>query len=81
MIHMENKDLHVAIVFSPICGPNGKDIADNSSSLDLVRLLELNEKFLIEDLTEAVSKLLASKLTEEGIQINRLDEIIGMLYS
>ena len=59
----------------------GKDIADNSSSLDLVRLLELNEKFLIEDLTEAVSKLLASKLTEEGIQINRLDEIIGMLYS
>ena len=21
MIHMENKDLHVAIVFSPICGP------------------------------------------------------------
>ena len=22
MIHMENKDLHVAIIFSPICGPN-----------------------------------------------------------
>ena len=24
VIHMENKDLHVAIVLSPICGPNDK---------------------------------------------------------
>ena len=26
MIHMENKDLHVAIVFSDICGPNHKAV-------------------------------------------------------
>ena len=57
----------------------GEDITDNLSSLDLVRLLEFNEKFLVQDLTEAVSKLFASKLSEEGTEINRLDEIIGML--
>ena len=26
VIHMENKDLHVAIVFSPICGPIGQGL-------------------------------------------------------
>ena len=60
----------------------GEDIPDNSSFLELVHLLEISEKFLTEDLREAASKLLASKLTKEDPKkINRLDEIIGMLFS
>ena len=31
MIHMENKDLHVAIVLSPICGPKSSRIIERSS--------------------------------------------------
>ena len=39
MIHMENKDLHVAIVFSPICGPNGDIVFEDGGWDEIAPIL------------------------------------------